>query len=190
MRLLLATAVALVAAAGTASGTATKSIPLKIGDAVDVLNTRVACYALRSNGKDGMVCVLLSKSGKPIAGSYGAGLTTGGEAVVNRINKDGTGTKVFKRTLKSRQTVYRVKPGDVFGLQITDEVALGCHVLDVTSTLVAPKYRGIKVSCWRATATAPLPNTYGVSVSDKIAGVFRFDAKGNVMKWGFEKIQP
>lgn len=192
MRLLLPTAalVLALAAAGSASGTSSSAIPLKIGDAVDVLNTKVACYALRSNGKDGIACALLSKAGKPVVGSYGAGLTVGGEAVVNRVNKDGSGTHVFKRTLKARQSVYRVRPGDMFGIQITDQVALGCHVLNVTSTLVAAKYRGIKVSCWRATATAPLPNTYGVSISDKIAGVFRFDAKGRVMSWGFEKIQP
>jgi len=191
MKLLLATAVVFLAAAGTASGTSTTSIPMKIGDAIDVLNTKVACYAITSNSKSGIACVLISKTkGNPIAGTYGTGLTVGGEAVVNRITKTGA-TTLFKRTLKARQTVYRVKPGDLFGLQITDKIALGCHVLNVTSTVVAAKYRGIRVSCWRATATAPLPTTYGMSISDKFAGVFRFDAKGAVSSsGGYEKTQP
>jgi hypothetical protein len=60
----------------------------------------------------------------------------------------------------------------------------------LTSTLVGPIYRGVKVSCWRATATSPLPSTYGLSISDKMAGVFRFDAKGRVTTWGVMRRQP
>ena len=190
MRRLLAVAAVALTTAASASGASSSSIPLKIGDAIDVLNTKVACYAINSNGKDGVACVLLDAKGRPLAGSFGAGLAIDGTAVLTKINKDGTSTQVFKRKAAARRTVYRVRPGDVFGIQITSKVALGCHVLNVTSTLVEPLYRGVKVSCWRATATTPLAKTYGISISDKFAGAFRFDARGRVTTWGVVHKQP
>ncbi|MGZ4353525.1 MAG: hypothetical protein ACXVZ4_08260, partial [Gaiellaceae bacterium] len=165
------------------------SIELAVGDTVLVAGTRVGCYAITSNGKAGMACVLLAK-GKPIAGSFGAGLAVDGTAVVTRLKADGSAESVFKRRLGASPRTYRVGAGEGFGLRITAKVNLGCRVIDVTSTLVGPLYRGRKVSCWRATATAPLPNAYGVSISDKIAGVFRFDAKSRVTTWGFARSQP
>jgi hypothetical protein len=172
-----------------ASAAPQRSIPLKIGDAIDVVGTRIACFAIKSNGKNGMACVLL-KGSTPIVGSYGAGLAVDGTAVLNKIKADGTSDQVFKRKLQAAGTVYKVKTGDLFGLQITNTVSLGCRVINVTATNVEAVYRGVKVSCWRATATRPLPNTYGVSISDRFAGVFRFDGKGNVTSWGFVRQQP
>ena len=136
-----------------------------------------------------MACVLL-KGSAPLVGSYGAGLAVDGTAVLNKLKADGTSERIFKRRLQAVRTVYKVKPGDLFGLQITDTVSIGCRVINVTATNVAAVYRGIKVSCWRATATQPLPNTYGVSISDKFAGVFRFDGKSNVTSWGISRNQP
>ena len=181
----------LVAAAlvPAASAAPQRSIPLKIGDAIDVVGTRIACFAIKSNGKNGRACVLL-KGSTPIVGSYGAGLAVDGTAVLNKIKADGTADQVFKRRLQAARTVYKVKTGDLFGFQITNTLSLGCRVINVTQTNVAAVYRGVKVSCWRATATQPLPNTYGVSISDKFAGVFRFDGKGNVTSWGLMKPQP
>lgn len=187
--LLLLALVALVLAAG-ASASRQSSYPLKIGDAVDVVGTKVACYAINSNGKDGIACVLVAKSGKPATGSYGAGLAVDGTAVITRIKADGTGAPVFKRKLARATKVYRVRTGDLFGLQISAKISLGCQVINVTSTLVEPLYRGVKVSCWRATATSPLPSTYGVSISDTMAGVFLFDAKGRVSTSGKVYRQP
>jgi hypothetical protein len=55
-------------------------------------------------------------------------------------------------------------------------------VIDVTDRTLPAFYRGVKVSCWRATATAPLPRTYGISISNTFAGVFAFDAHGKIEK--------
>lgn len=178
-----------LAAAGAAGAGTTKTVELKIGDAVDVVGTKIACFAIRSNGRAGVACVLW-KGSDPAVGSYGVGLAVDGTVSLNRIGRNGTATTIFKRRPAAAHRVYKLRVGDVFGLQITDEIALGCHVIDVTSTSVAPVYRGPKVSCWRATATAPLPATDGVSISDKMAGVFRFDAQGRVSKWGIMRRQP
>lgn len=178
-------------ALGGSAGAATRaSYPLKLGDAVDVVGTKIACYAITSNKKDGMACVLVGTSGKPVTGSYGAGLAVDGTAVITHLKADGSGDQVFKRKLAASTTVYRVHADDVFGFQISSTVSLGCRVINVTSSLAEPVYQGVKVSCWRATATSPLPNTYGVSISDKMAGVFRFDAKGNTTSWGVLHRQP
>lgn len=184
--------VALVVAAvqvAAASAESRKSIPLKVGDAIDVVGTKIACFAITSNSKDGIACVPW-KSSKPVTGSFGAGLAVDGSVTLTKIKADGTGAPVFKRKPQARHTVYKAGVGDLFGWQIDSQVSLGCRVLNVTSTLVGPLYRGVKVSCWRATATTPLPGTYGVSISDKMAGVFRFDAKGRVTSWGVMRRQP
>ena len=62
-------------------------------------------------------------------------------------------------------------------------------MLNVTETSVAPIYRGVKVSCWLATDN-PLPNSLGVSISDKFGGVFQFDADGGVSSNGIVRAQP
>ena len=183
-RFLLVLAIAGAATqAGGAGAAHQSSIALKIGDAVDVVGTKIACYAIHSSGKDGMACVLL-KGSNPAPGTYGAGLAVDGSPVITFIKANGTGTTVFKRKPQAAKKVYRVQVGDRFGLVISSSVSLGCQVINVTSTLVGPLYRGIKVSCYRATATAPLPSTYGISISNKIAGWFRFDAQGRVTKQG------
>ena len=181
-----AAAVVLLASAGAAQA---KSIPLKVGDAVDVAGTGIACFAITSNGRDGMACVLW-KGSKPKTGTYGVGMAVDGTVSLTHIDKNGSGTPVFKRRPSAAHAVHKVKVGDAFGMQIDAKIALGCHVIDVTSTSVQPVYRGVKVSCWRATATDPLPKTYGVSISDKMAGVFRFDADGRVTTWGVMRRQP
>jgi hypothetical protein len=189
-RALVVVALVVVAAqVAGANAAPQQSIPLKVGDAIDVVGTKIACFAINSSAKDGMACVLW-KSSKPITGSYGVGLAVDGTVTLNRLKADGTGAPVFKRKPQARHTVYKARVGDVFGLQIDSKVSLGCRVLNVTSTLVGAAYRGVKVSCWRATATTPLPGTYGISISDKLAGVFRFDAKGRVTTWGVTRRQP
>ena len=184
----VALVVAAVHVAG-ASAASRKSIPLKVGDAIDVVGTKIACFAINSNAKDGIACVLWRGS-KAMTQSYGVGLAVEGTVTLTKIKTDGTGAPVFKRKPQSRQTVYKAGVGDLFGWQIDNNVSLGCRVLNVTSTLVGAVYRGVKVSCWRATATTPLAGTYGISISDKMAGVFRFDAKGRVTTWGVMRRQP
>ena len=189
MRMLLVSLLAGVVVAATASATSQRVITLKVGDAVDVVGTPVACFALNANDKDGMACVLWA-NGHATAGTFGAGLAADGTAIVNKIGKDGTGTTVWKRRLQAAGTVYRVKVGDDFGFVLPKNIDLGCRVINVASTSLAERYRGVKVSCWRSKAQAPLPNTYGVTISAKLAGVFRFDANKQVMRWGVEHLQP
>jgi hypothetical protein len=190
----LAVAVLTAVVAASAAGSGANNphlIQLKVGDAVDVLNTRVACFAIKSSGKPGVACVLWSKKSKPLVGSYGIGLAVDGTAVLNRIKADGSAQSIFKkRTLASVRKVYKVKVGEGFGLPAPNGTILGCQVLNITSTSLAPIYRGLKVSCWIATATEPLPNRYGVSISDKMAGVFKFTSTGEVSKWGIVRAQP
>jgi len=184
--------VALAVLSVGASAASQKSVQLKIGDAVDVLNTRVACFAVHSNGKDGVGCVIWGNS-KPLPGSYSVGLAVDGTAVLSKLKPDGSAQQIFKRRPAARgraAKVYRVDVGDVFGLQITSKIALGCKVINVDDPSAAPVYRGIKVSCYRATAESPLPNSLGVSISDKFAGVFQFDSKGAVSSNGIMRTQP
>ena len=165
---------------------------LKIGDAVDVVGTRVACFAVNSSGKDGVGCVIWGKD-KPLPGSYTVGLAVDGTAALSQVNADGSSQRIFKRkpqVLGRAAKVYRLGVGDVFGLQISSKIALGCKVINVADASVGPVYQGVKVTCYRATADSPLPNSLGVSISDKFAGVFQFDAKGAVMSNGIIRIQP
>lgn len=189
MRIALAALVA-AAVAATASAAPTVDTLLKVGDAVDVLHTGVACFAIHSNGKDGMVCVLWQGS-KPKAGTYGVGLAADGTAVLNRIKADGSSQRIFKRRLQAATKVVRANVGDGFGLALPNGVDLGCRVIDITDTTTPVRYRGIKVSCWRSKGQSPVPTSYGVTISDKIAGVFRFDAQGKAMASGqLERRQP
>ncbi|HVN60673.1 MAG TPA: hypothetical protein VMT59_05385 [Gaiellaceae bacterium] len=184
--------VALAVLSVSASAASQKSVQLKIGDAVDVLGTRVACFAVRSSGKDGVGCLLWGKD-KPLAGSYSVGLAVDGTAVLSKIKADGSSQQIFKRKPAARSRaakVYRVNVGDVFGLQITSKIALGCKVINVADASAAPVYQGVKVSCYRATAESPLPSSLGVSISDKFAGVFQFDSKGAVSSNGIMRTQP
>lgn len=178
--------------AATAAAAPAATIRLSIGDAVDVVGTKIACFALTSSGKDGVGCVLWSGK-KPIAGTFGVGLAVDGTAVVNRVKPDGTAQRIFKRRLQSHARavkVYRVRVGDVFGFPIDNTRSLACRVINVTDKNLAAFYRGVKVSCWRATATAPLPRSYGVSISDSFAGAFAFDANGKLEPSGFLRRQP
>jgi hypothetical protein len=189
MRKLLVCLLVGVVVTATASATSQRSITLKLGDAVDVTGTPVACFAVKSNGKAGMGCLLWTKD-HATANAYGVGLAEDGTAIINRIHTDGSGSTIWKRRLQTAATVYRVGVGDEFGLVLATGIDLGCRVINVTTTTLPARYRGVKVSCWRAKGNAPLPKTYGVSLSAKLAGVFRFDATGNVTSWGVERLQP
>lgn len=187
-------AAVLTAVASSASAANPSLIRLKIGDAVDVVNTRVACFAITSSGKDGIACVIWGKKNAPLVGSYGVGLAIDDTAVLNRIKADGTSQKIFKKRLPAAvgaaRTTYKVKVGEGFGIPAANGQILGCQVLNVTSKSVEAIYRGVKVSCWFATATKPVPDRYGISISDKIAGVFRFTPQGAMSTWGLVKPQP
>lgn len=182
---------ALLLPLATASAASQRDVPLKVGDAVDVLGTRIACFALKSGGKPGIACVLWGK-GKPRAGTFGVALASDGTAVLNRINANGDRAVIFRRRLQSRASaakVVQVGVGDGFGFPLGGGVNLGCRVLDIKDTSLQPLYRGVKVSCWRSSSD-PLPNTYGVSISDRMAGVFAFDDDSEVLGDGIVRRQP
>jgi hypothetical protein len=187
------TAAVAVCLSATAAAAPSTTIRLSIGDAVEVVGTKIACFAITSNGKDGIGCVLL-KGSKPITGTFGVGLAFDGTAVVSKVKPDGTAQRIFKRRLQgiatARSATYRVRVGDLFGMPIDSKINLGCRVINVTDTSFEPLYRGVKVSCWRATTTAAVPRSYGVSISDKFAGVFAFQANGKLASNGFVRRQP
>ena len=191
----LAVLAACVALPAGATAGNSSLIPLKIGDAVVVEGTHIACFAINSSNKNGIGCVLLLPSGKFVVGSYGVGLAVDGTAVVNRVDAKGNGKKIWKKRLPaargaSASQTYTVKVGEGFGISAGKNGILGCQVLNVTSTTVEPIYRGVKVSCWFATATKAVPNRYGISISEKFAGVFKTTPKGTLSTWGLVKQQP
>ncbi len=165
------------------------SVPLKIGDVVDVVGTPMACFAITSNGKDGMACVLW-KGNAPRTGTFGVGLAVDGTASVQKIKADGSGQTVFKRKLQAARKVYKVHVGDLFGFQVSNNLSIGCEVINVTSSAVEPMYRGVKVTCLRSNGTTGIPNSYFVSISSKIAGVGKFTTKSAISTWGVVKKQP
>jgi hypothetical protein len=159
-----------------------------------VAGTHVGCYGVSGGGKDGVVCFKVdSKSLAP--GTFGVGIAEDGEVTAYRIQADRTPKRIFKRTLqaiaapetpiKAEKTIT-LGVGKVFNLKGTNVL---CQILEVTKG-VAPLYRGVKVGCFRANTNGVLPSTYGVAMSDKFAGVFRFDSKANPGPSVFERKQP
>jgi len=185
MRLRIAAVVVALAAVlvTSASATSQKAVKLKTGDVVGVTGTHIACIAATSSGKRGIACLLLA-NGKPVANSYGALLLVDGTAVVSKLKANGSSQDLFARKPQSATrstTVYAVKPNDVFGFVISSKLQIGCKVLNVTAKSTPATYRGVRVTCWRATAASkPVGRSYFTSISDKFVVVAQFDAKGNV----------
>ena len=136
-RLAVAVAALAALAAAPAAAAPLSSIPLKIGDAVDVVGTPMACFAITSNNKDGLACVLW-KGSRPRTGTYGVGLAVDGTASLNKIKADGSGQTIFKRKLQAARTVYKAHTGDLFGFQVNTSLSIACEVINVTSTAVEP----------------------------------------------------
>jgi hypothetical protein len=184
-------AILVASSVASATAVAARTIELQIGDSVLVAGTPIECVAARSDGKNGIGCVLV-RNGQPLVGTFATGLAVDGTAVVDRIGKNAS-TVVIERGMRRARTaatVYTASVNDVFGIVVTRTVNLGCKVIDVTSTAYAPLYRGLKVSCWRATRTESLPLTWATSLSVKFAGVFKFDAHGNPTATGVLRVQP
>jgi hypothetical protein len=154
-----------------------------------VAGTPLVCFAITSNNKNGMGCVLW-KGGKPMVGSYTVGLAVDGTASVEKIKADGSGQSVFKRKLQSKQTVYKAKVGDLFGFQASKNLAVACGVANVTSSALQLLYRGVRVTCLRVNGKTSVPSSYMVSITAKFAGVSKLDAKSRIAAWGFVEKQP
>ena len=156
-------------------------------DSVLVVGTRIACFVLqaattRGATKPGIACFLGDRAhGGWIPGTYGVALASDGEALVSRVGADGTPKRVFRRAALRRAAgkVYQLKPGSLFGFPLSSKLSLLCSIIDDRkATDVAPLYRSVKVGCWRHT-DKPLPGSFGVAISEKVAGVYRYDAQGH-----------
>ena len=77
--------------------------------------------------------------------------------------------------------------GDTFGFKLNN-IDIGCAILDLSAG--GARFSGRRVVCFRSTKTKPIPLSYGVVMSDKFAGSFRFDAKGRPGKNSFVSFQP
>lgn len=202
----LAAAAAVAAlAAGTAGAVTNPAKKLAIGDAVDVTGTGVACFALKSNGKNGIACVLWKGDG-PRSGSFGVGMAVDGTVVLNQILADGSAKTLYKRILQARALgagptaaatsaraggkVYKLGAGNAFGLPVDARHILVCNIVNVTTTEAAPIYRGIKVGCWKTLDTLALPNSGCVQISDKMANVCHMGPDGAVDRVVLLKKQP
>lgn len=185
---------ALAAQAGAGEAAYSPARKLAIGDAVDVRGTGIACFAVVSNRKPSIGCALLGKDGNPRPGTFAVGIAVDGTIVMSRVKADGSSATVLKRTPQAAGRAGKVdpaSPGDSFGLPIDTAHIIGCRVIDVLPSQAAKAlYRGIKVACWRATETAPVPRSEGVEISDRFAAAFRFDAKGDVAGGILVRTQP
>jgi len=188
-RLAVACAALAVFAVAPAAAAPVSSIQLKIGDAVDVVGTPMACYALTSNNKNGMACVIL-KGNAVRTGTYAVGLAVDGTASLQKIKADGSGQTIFKRKLQAERTVYKAHAGDIFGFQVTGSLSIACEVINIASTSVEPVLRGIRVVCLRSNGKTALPNSYFVDISAKFASVSKWDAKSEQSPWAIIKKQP
>jgi hypothetical protein len=187
MTLVLAVAIGLLVVPAAAA----KSIEIAPGDTVDVAGTKVLCFAVSADGKKGIGCFLAAANGF-IPGTYGSQLSEAGDAVVSKVNANGSSTAVWQhRSKASARTAvgkyYKVNVGDTFGFTIKGG-SVGCTVFAIATG--GPKYAGRRVVCFRAVKTKPVPKSYGLVVSDKFAGSLRFDAKGNVGPTTFVRFQP
>lgn len=188
-RLAVACAALAALAAAPVAAAPLSSIPLKIGDAVDVVGTPMACYALTSNKKNGLGCVIL-KGSAPGTGTYAVGLAVDGTASLQKIKADGSGQTIFKRKLQAARKVYKAHAGDIFGFQVTGSLSIACEVINITSTSVQPLLRGIRVVCLRSNGKTAVPNSYFVDISAKFASVSKWDAKSQQSPWAIVKKQP
>jgi hypothetical protein len=182
----LALAAPSLAAAGPA-GAPDRTI--RVGDLVDVVGTKVGCVAAREDGKVGIVCAHLDRNG-PIPRTYAAAIRGDGAVYGYVITARREPKRIFSRTVQvaaSPLTVggdgrtFSLGTGTTFALAGT---RLACQILNVTSG-VPDLYRGIKVGCFKAT-----PGGYGIAVSDRFAGIFRFKRNGEAGPNVFVKLQP
>lgn len=193
--LLVASLLALLATAASARpATSAVDVVIKVGDAVAIAGTHIGCYGVTGDGKDGVVCFKVDSNGLA-PGTFGVGAVENGEVAAYKIRSNREPKRIFKRTLAaadepaltaaSAKTI-KLGVGKIFNLEGT---SLLCQIVKVTKG-VPPLYRGVKVGCFRADAAGPLPSAYGVALTDRFAGVFRFDSSRNAGPNIFVRAQP
>lgn len=186
----LATGTAATAPAATAS-----TRPLTSGDGIFVKGTSIACFVLRSNGKDGIGCVPVDKTTRPVSGTYGVGIAVDGTTIINQVKADGTSKTILRRKPQAAarwsSRTYTAFPGDVFLLPIDPTHKLACRVTRVKPGQAAVLYQGVKIGCWRILRTGfPVPHSDAVQISDRMASIVRADAKGVFNRTVLVKKQP
>ena len=183
--LALAVALALVPAA------AAITVQIAAGDTVDVVSTKIGCFYVDSQNQRGIGCYLASNKGLAV-GSYGIAISQKGNAVVSKVNSHGAAITLWGNRTKASARAHAIRyfsltKGDSFGFRVNN-VDTGCSVIDISTG--GPQYRGRRVVCFRSINTKPIPNSYGVVVSNKFAGSFRFNAKGAPGPTAFVRFQP
>lgn len=191
--LLAALAVFTLSTAAGASPLA-RNVVIKVDDAVAVVGTKVACYALRANGKTGVTCFKLDSKGLA-SGTFGVGIAQDGTVTAYKVNAQRKPKQIFRRAPQSAAAqvldlaaakTYRLSSGTTFRVMKT---SVFCQILTIRSG-VAPLYRGIKVGCFRADGVGPLPKSNGVVISNKFIAAFSFKADRKAGASFFERVQP
>jgi hypothetical protein len=183
--LLLAVALAVVPAA------AAITVQMGTGDTVDVVSTKIGCFYVNSQNQRGIGCYLSSNKGLTI-GTYGIAISEKGDAVVSKVDSKRSPIGLwFSRTKASARThairYYSLTKGDSFGFRVNG-IDTGCSVIDISTG--GPQFKGRRVVCFRSIKTKPIPNSYGVVVSNTFVGSFRFTAKGTIGPNAFVRLQP
>jgi hypothetical protein len=183
---------ALAGALALVPGAAALTIQMAAGDTVDVVGTKLACFFIPSKTVQGIGCYQSSNKGLTV-GTYGVAISQTGDTIVTRVNAKGAPITLWgsrkKASARGHATRYfSLTKGDSFGFRIAG-IDTGCTILDLFPKGDA-RYQGRRVVCFRSKKTKPLPNSYGVVVSNKFAGSFRFDAKGNPGPTTFREFQP
>jgi hypothetical protein len=173
MRCAIGLAAATFALVLTAEPASARMITIEAGDTAVVIDSGVACLASTARGNARVTC-FKSEAGTPIEGTIGVSIADTGRVAVNRVRDDGSVAGLFQRSPQGAGGVFRVYFGDrirVAGTPILCDVIRGL----ATSP---PLFRGLKTRCYRTNLRGPVPQSMGVVVSDRFAGVFAFDKFG------------
>jgi hypothetical protein len=165
-------ALAVGVAATAPAATSKKPVALRLGDVVDVLDTRIACDAtvgtVSLKGKRLVGCYVVDDRGAPAAGSYAPALAVDGEIVIVKVSAKAT--VVFRRTLASARSragrYLKATVGSRFALTGTD---LSCGV--------TRGERGITASCFELTKGTRTANTYGFAIANRLVSILTVDAQ-------------
>jgi hypothetical protein len=168
-------------------------VQVKVGDSVSVTSTKIGCFVKISADREAIVCELATTKGL-IKNTYAVGISANGATVVDYVNAKGTKVSAVwagrgKASARVHEaTYYELRAGDSFGFKIPGG-NIACEILDLKN--VNATYTGRRVVCFRAgTSGKPVANSFGVVLSNKFVGSFRFNAKGNPGPDQYVHLQP
>jgi hypothetical protein len=166
------------------------TVQMSAGDTVDVMGTKIACFFLPSKTAQGIRCNLASNKGLTKL-TYGIAISQRGDAIVTTVTAKGGLVTLWgsrkKASARAKIRYFQLTKGDSFGFRVKG-VDTGCTILDLPNP--DARYAGRRVVCFRSIKMKPIANSYGVVLSNKFAGSFRFDAKGNPGATTFRSFQP